>query len=862
MADSASDKDRDPSSENPIARRSFLLGAGTAVAAGLTPTAEAQAKTKKAGPEPKAAAAAPPAPEPLLTLTPTEHAFIVAAVDTLIPADELSPSASDCGVAAFVDRQLAGAYGNGARLYRDGPFVKGKPELGYQLALNPREFFRAGIAQTNEWTRKTYGKDFDRLSEADREAALKTMEAGKAEFPGFPLQHVLRRAAADDDGRLLRRSDLWRQPQQGGLEDGRLSGPAGDLSRRVQDLLRQEIRQAAALDRGLYLKQPRSAHDDVLKEVDAVVIGVGWTGSILARELTKAGLKVVGLERGAYRMPREDFTLPAVRDDLKYVQRHELFQDTQLETVTLRHSPRDAALPIRRLGSFLPGTNLGGAGSHWNGNTWRGTPYDHAPRSHNIERYGADAIPDDMPIADYPVSYDELEPYYDKFEKLAGISGKAGNLRGQKIDGGNVFEGPRQNEYPNKPLLQPMAGAIMESACKKPRLPSVPGAGRATRATSIPIPKGSRSGPANIAAIASVSAARPMPRPRPMSACCRRCSPTTNFELRHHAYVKELVYDKQARKVKAVRYVDTRSGEEYEQPAGLVILGAYVFNNVLLMLAAGIGEPYDSRTGKGVVGKNYCYQVTGNNVTVFFEDQEINPFMAAGSHGTVIDDFNGDNFDHGGLGFFGGAYIQAGVSNGRPILTRPVPPGTPRWGRDWKKATAKWYNHAFNISASGCNYAHRENFLDLDPTYKDALGRPLIRMSFNFHEQDYKLGGIYGRRARPHRQGDEPDRDELAGVAAGQLQRRALSVDPQYRRHHHGRRPPVERAQPLSAGLGRRQSVRDGRLGVPAEPELQSDRHGRRARLLVGQCDRHAVPQAPGPAGVRAGLARRSPQGR
>jgi gluconate 2-dehydrogenase gamma chain len=186
MADSASDKDRDPSSENPIARRSFLLGAGTAVAAGLTPTAEAQAKTKKAGPEPKAAAAAPPAPEPLLTLTPTEHAFIVAAVDTLIPADELSPSACDCGVAAFVDRQLAGAYGNGARLYRDGPFVKGKPELGYQLALNPREFFRAGIAQTNEWTRKTYGKDFDRLSEADREAALKTMETGKAEFPGFP----------------------------------------------------------------------------------------------------------------------------------------------------------------------------------------------------------------------------------------------------------------------------------------------------------------------------------------------------------------------------------------------------------------------------------------------------------------------------------------------------------------------------------------------------------------------------------------------------------------------------------------------------------------------------------------------------
>ena len=188
MSDKTSDKDRDTSSDNPIARRSFLVGAGTAVAAGLAPAGDAQAKTKAHAPsqaqaQPKPAAA--PAPEPLLTLTPTEQAFFAAAADTLIPADELSPSGSDCGVAVFIDRQLAGAYGMGARLYRDGPFVKAKPELGYQLPLNPREFFRAGIAQANDWSRKTYGKDFDRLAEADRDAALKTMEAGKAPFPGF-----------------------------------------------------------------------------------------------------------------------------------------------------------------------------------------------------------------------------------------------------------------------------------------------------------------------------------------------------------------------------------------------------------------------------------------------------------------------------------------------------------------------------------------------------------------------------------------------------------------------------------------------------------------------------------------------------
>jgi gluconate 2-dehydrogenase gamma chain len=168
-----------------IPRRDFLKGAvvGTAaLAAGQAAPAAAQT--------PAAPAAAAPAAdaEPLLTLSASEHAFIAAAVDTLIPADELSPSGSECGVAAFIDRQLAGAYGMGARLYRQGPFPKAKPELGYQLSLNPREFFRAGIESANAWTRKTYGKDFDRLSEKDREAALKAMEENKAPFEGFSAQ--------------------------------------------------------------------------------------------------------------------------------------------------------------------------------------------------------------------------------------------------------------------------------------------------------------------------------------------------------------------------------------------------------------------------------------------------------------------------------------------------------------------------------------------------------------------------------------------------------------------------------------------------------------------------------------------------
>jgi gluconate 2-dehydrogenase alpha chain len=488
----------------------------------------------------------------------------------------------------------------------------------------------------------------------------------------------------------------------------------------------------------------------MLKETDAVVIGVGWTGSILARELTKAGLNVVGLERGAKRMPRTDFTIPSVRDDLKYAVRQELFQDTQMETVSLRHAPGDTALPIRRLGSFLPGTDLGGAGVHWNGMTWRLLPTDHKLRSHLTERYGKNAIPAEMTVEDFPVSYDELEPYYDKFEKLCGVSGKAGNLRGKIIDGGNVFEGPRQNEYPNPPLARSMAGTIMDEASRS--LGYHPFSAPSSNASEVYTNfEGQTLGACEYCGHCERFGCEANAKASPNVCILPALLADPKFELRNYAQVKELVYDKAARKVRAVRYIDLRTGEEYEQAAGIVILGAYVFNNALLMLTAGIGEPYDYKTGKGAVGKNYCYQVGAGNVTVFFDNKEINPFMAAGAHGVLIDDFNGDNFDHGGLGFFGGAWIQAGPTNGRPILTRPVPPGTPRWGSDWKKATAKWYNHAFSIGASGANYAHRENFLDLDPTYRDALGRPLIRLSYNFHDNDYKLAdyvsGVLGRLA-------------------------------------------------------------------------------------------------------------------
>jgi gluconate 2-dehydrogenase alpha chain len=195
--------------------------------------------------------------------------------------------------------------------------------------------------------------------------------------------------------------------------------------------------------------------------------------------------------------------------------------------------------------------------------------------------------------------------------------------------------------------------------------------------------------------------------------------------------------DSEKKRAVSVTYVDSR-GREFEQPADLILLTSYVLNNTRLMLLSGIGKPYDPQTNTGVVGRNYAYQ-TPSSVTCFFEDKNFNSFMGAGGLGIAIDEFNGDNFDHAGLGFIGGGFIQAGSNGARPIASHPVPSGTPRWGGEWKKTVAKYYNRNFSITVQGACQSYRGNYLDLDPTYRDAYGLPLLRMTFDRRDNETKM---------------------------------------------------------------------------------------------------------------------------
>ncbi|RNB79422.1 GMC family oxidoreductase [Brevibacillus nitrificans] len=459
-----------------------------------------------------------------------------------------------------------------------------------------------------------------------------------------------------------------------------------------------------------------------LPKVDVVIVGVGWGGGIIASELTKQGLIVVGLERGKERKTEDYFM---VHDELRYAMRYEMMQDLSKETITFRSKTSVRALPMRSYGSFLIGTGLGGSGVHWNGQTFRFLPYDFEIRSKTIERYGEKKIPDGMTIQDWGITYDQLEPYFDKFERMAGISGEE-----------NPLGGKRSQPYPTPPMKMTPSIKMFQEATKKKNLHPymMPSANLSEAYTN---PDGVSRAACQYCGYCERFGCEYGAKADPVVTVIPIAKKTGKFEIRTHSHVRRILHN--GNKATGVMYTDVTTGEELEQPADIVVLTSYVFNNARLLLMSKLGRPYDPATGKGVIGKNYAYQVIRGGAVGFFDDKEFNLYAGAGSLAMCLDDYNGDNFDHKDLNFIHGANISLSQLGLRPIANNKVPEGTPSWGKDFKAASLKYANRFLSVGAQGASMPFRHHFLDLDPTYKDVFGDPLIRITYDFEEQDRQL---------------------------------------------------------------------------------------------------------------------------
>jgi gluconate 2-dehydrogenase alpha chain len=477
------------------------------------------------------------------------------------------------------------------------------------------------------------------------------------------------------------------------------------------------------------------------RSVDVVIVGLGWVGGIMAAELTRAGLEVVALERGpSWSRERGDFD--RVQDELD-ARRRRFMQDVAHETWTFRHHLREDALPIRRLGAFTPGSGVGGSSLLYGARLGRLDPWDFHSRTAIAEQFGEEVMPEGSILSDWPLSYEELAPYYDRFEETVGAGGVAGNLNGERREHGNPFEGPRSAEYPLPPAKVPPGPAIFAEAARSlgyhpSPIPSGIGTHPYTNSYGVSRPACTYCGfcithPCQTGAKADAT-----------TTVIPAAVATGLLEIRDRSYVLDVIHD--GRRARGVRYVDA-AGDVREQAAEIVILAAYSFGNVRLLLLSGMGEPYEPSSGSGQVGRSYGYNIS-IGLTALYEDRTFNSYMGGPSNGFLMDDCLGSNLDPREVGFVGGGYIHSSHTGAALLGRIAVPDGTPRWGAGWKAAIRDWYDRDVRVKAGGQTLPYRDISMDLDPRYTDGLGRPLLRLTFDWKPNERRLARFLELRLR------------------------------------------------------------------------------------------------------------------
>lgn len=460
-----------------------------------------------------------------------------------------------------------------------------------------------------------------------------------------------------------------------------------------------------------------------LKKTDVVIVGLGAAGGIAALPLTRAGLEVIGLEAGPWLNVR-DFPSDEIRNDIRaWMSRNKFHKELPTHRLNASQTAGPPAIAIPMVNA------VGGSSIHYGMESWRLTPFNFKTRSRTLQRYGAGALPPNSTVADWPISYADLEPYYDKVEYEIGVSGRAGNIKGKLDPRGNVLEGPRARAYPNPPLRRTGWTELMADTARRLGWKPYPGPASILSRTYHGQPGCEYCG------YCTSNGCHVNAKGSTFLNAIPHARKTKKLTVVTLARVTQVVVDRNGRAT-GVRYV--RGSQEYFQPASVVMLGAYLYENVrLMLLSKSSAYPNGLSNNHGQVGKNYISHMYGG-VDGVFPGRKLNRFGGPGAQRTSSDMWTDDQFDHNGLGFVGGGILDARME-AKPIGTgRTAPPNGPRWGAEWKEWLHKNANSIGGIGVQMESLPYEDNFLDLDPVAKDQYGQPVLRVTFDLHDQEKK----------------------------------------------------------------------------------------------------------------------------
>jgi choline dehydrogenase-like flavoprotein len=439
--------------------------------------------------------------------------------------------------------------------------------------------------------------------------------------------------------------------------------------------------------------------------VDFIVVGSGAAGGVMARELSQAGFRVLVFEQGP-RLGVADFE----HDELKYFFLNGITNGPKDSPQTFRSNPNEIAK--RPITSFLPATYarlVGGSSVHYTANFWRFHEIDFNERS------VLGGIPGTA-FADWPISYQELEPYYTKVEWEVGVSGLAY---------ASPFDPPRSKPYPMPPLPVKSSGVLMEKGARKLGLHPFPApmaiASEAYRGRPACVSCGFCMGFACEARAKSSSLFTSIPEAEATGLC----------EVRAQSYVFHVATDAKGRAT-GVQYFDLDKKEHF-QPARAVVLSANGAETARLLLNSTSSRfPQGLANSSGLVGKHLMFN-QGSGVQGIFE-HELNEYKSVQVTRILHDFYDSDPK----RGFYGGGGIDARI-NPQPALWALDSGGDlPRWGAEFKQRIEA-FPRAMASTGHCTSLPLESNSVSIDPTLKDAWGIPAIRVTYKDHPDDLAM---------------------------------------------------------------------------------------------------------------------------